>query len=143
MTALSYLARQTPRGLQQWWTFEVCGHQCDGQGPMASGLSWTEVVLAIRFQMEGYSPVRRTNAEGDSYVLWVDDFDDVGRLDVTMNDQSQTASLVVTQVLGLIPQTLLPDPSWGVVRSMYMQGETFQRAGLKVRPFFPSQKWVY
>lgn len=106
----------------------------DGPGPLAPGITWTEMALAISYTMKAFLPIRRVSADGNQYVLWVADFQDVERYDVTMTEQAQAAQQVVTQVMALVPQTLIPDPTRSLVRSMYMQGETFQRNGLKIRP---------
>ena len=113
-----------------------------GPGGEVYGLSYAEIAIAISLEMGCYLPVKRTTATGDVLVVYVEDYAAAKRLHVTMQEQIATAHHLLTQVLDLIPERMIPDTPKGHVRSLYALGDTGFTGGLMLRPAFTRQSEV-
>eukprot|EP00435_Cladocopium_sp_Y103_P016701 s2818_g4.t1 len=119
------------------WPTEVYGPL-----PEPIGISWLEIALGIMLGLEAYLPVKRQDASGAFYPVFLKTFTDAKLHHTTMTEQSEQARYIFGQVTDLVPERLFPDTPRGQVKSLYMLGETCFTPGLLLRPSYPRQGQV-
>eukprot|EP00435_Cladocopium_sp_Y103_P074766 s399_g51.t1 len=118
----------------QWPTVEF------GPLPEPVGISWLGIAFGIMLELGAYLPVKRQDANGAFYPVFLPTFTDARLHHTTMTEQSEQARYIFGHVTDLVPERLFPDTPRGQVRSLY--SETGFTTGLLLRPCIPRQRRV-
>lgn len=113
------------------------------QTALPTGISWSEIALAVSLEMGTFLPVKRRKADSDKHTLvWLESYQQARLQAVTFSELAEMASQLLRQVAALLPCEVLPSLDHGRVRSLYLMGDCQATTGLIRRPAWPSQHRV-
>lgn len=112
------------------------------QGPKSPGWAWLEIAIGIMLEMGAMLPIKRMNASGEVFLIWLSSYADAQLHRVTISEWSDSASRLVGQLQSLVKGDFIPPTNRVRTRSLYMLGETQINSGLQLRPRYPRQREV-
>ena len=110
--------------------------------PDDCGVTWVELSLSFALHIGMPLPVKRADASGVERLTVFSSSAEVEAFDLKLSEHANAFSILWKEMGDFRDSGFGPPIDRGLVRSLYVQGATFQSYGFRWRPQFPSQKQV-